>query len=937
MNEALKRIHMQVMWNRLIAVVEEQAQALLHTAFGAITREAGDLSAGVYDTGGRMLAQAVTGTPGHVNTMAAAVQHFLDALPARHDAPRRRLRDQRPVVRHRAPVRFRHGDARCSATRSRSASSPRPATRPTSAASASRPRRARCYEEGLCIPHTAAARAGRARREGVRDRDGELAQSDRGARRPAVADRVQRRGRGAPRRHDARVRSRRRSTSWRATSSTPRAKRRARRSAGCRAATYPTAMTARRLRVADRAEGAPDDRRRRDHRRLSRAARRCRTRGINSPQCYTEAYSVFGLKCIIAPAIPNNAGSLEPFRVLVRGRHVRAPAAAGAGHRAPRDRPDAARPDVRLPRAGARRPRAGRERGLDLGAADGGRGARRDAVQRAQRRPRRHRRAAGQGRAQHHRVSERRRRRPGRDHRERVAARLLGEGIPCPIPAAPASSAAGWAAHRDRQQRSRAVHRRRGDVRQTAQPGSGSRRRPRGAPGAARLGSGPCSKRRRCTSVPAGDRIVLELPGGGGVGDPARRERARIDADVAAGLVQATAPRATTRRADERRNGRARARPHRIENRERELAALGAAWRRLRSRSRDRGDAQVRRRRDHAVRLRRPLCRRRAADRRLPAQVSRAREADRDLDQARARPGDAGVGLEGRRRGDRRYVARAPRRRRRSTSSSSTGGSTKFRATSRCSAGSPTCAAPARSRNIGTTNFDTAHLREIVAAGSRSQPTSCSSRCSIGAPSAAWRSFAAATASRSSATARSPAASSPSAGSARADPRAAARQPLARQVPADSSRTSAAGAHSSARSRRSVAIGRKHGVSASSVAIRYVLDQPGATVAIVGAQDAARLAATLEPFAFALDDEDRAQIAARYRRRAGALRRLLCARARSRQRALQDHVEQPEPIGGPDSMSDALEMNSSCTTCGWKSSRPASRSSATQAPATRST
>lgn len=60
-----------------------------------------------------------------------------------------------------------------------------------------------------------------------------------------------------------------------------------------------------------------------------------------------------------------------------------------------------------------------------------------------------------------------------------------------------------------------------------------------------------------------------------------------------------------------------------------------------------------------------------------------------------------------------------------------------------------------------------------------------------------------------------------------------------------------------------VAIGRKHGVSASSVAIRYVLDQPGATVAIVGAQDAARLAATLEPFAFALDDEDRAQIAAR--------------------------------------------------------------------------
>src|SRR5262250_3896828 len=81
MDEALKRIHMQVMWNRLIAVVEEQAQTLLRTAFGAITREAGDLSAGVYDTGGHMLAQAVTGTPGPVNTMAAAVRHFLDRYP----------------------------------------------------------------------------------------------------------------------------------------------------------------------------------------------------------------------------------------------------------------------------------------------------------------------------------------------------------------------------------------------------------------------------------------------------------------------------------------------------------------------------------------------------------------------------------------------------------------------------------------------------------------------------------------------------------------------------------------------------------------------------------------------------------------------------------------------------------------------------------------
>jgi len=70
-------VQYQVMWNRLISVVEEQAQALVRTAFSTSVREAGDLSAGVYDKDGKMLAQAVTGTPGHVNAMADAVAHFI--------------------------------------------------------------------------------------------------------------------------------------------------------------------------------------------------------------------------------------------------------------------------------------------------------------------------------------------------------------------------------------------------------------------------------------------------------------------------------------------------------------------------------------------------------------------------------------------------------------------------------------------------------------------------------------------------------------------------------------------------------------------------------------------------------------------------------------------------------------------------------------------
>jgi N-methylhydantoinase B len=81
MTSATQLIDLQIMWNRLIAVVEEQAQVLMRTAFSPIVRECGDLSAGVFDRQGRMLAQAVTGTPGHVNSMAESVKHFIRHFP----------------------------------------------------------------------------------------------------------------------------------------------------------------------------------------------------------------------------------------------------------------------------------------------------------------------------------------------------------------------------------------------------------------------------------------------------------------------------------------------------------------------------------------------------------------------------------------------------------------------------------------------------------------------------------------------------------------------------------------------------------------------------------------------------------------------------------------------------------------------------------------
>ena len=83
----LDAIRTQLAWNRLLAIVEEQAQTVMRTAFSTVVREAGDLSAGVFATDGSMLAQAVTGTPGHVNAMAASVRNFLARHPLATLAP----------------------------------------------------------------------------------------------------------------------------------------------------------------------------------------------------------------------------------------------------------------------------------------------------------------------------------------------------------------------------------------------------------------------------------------------------------------------------------------------------------------------------------------------------------------------------------------------------------------------------------------------------------------------------------------------------------------------------------------------------------------------------------------------------------------------------------------------------------------------------------
>src|SRR5215472_13187211 len=74
-------ITLEVLWNRLLAVVNEQQVTLMRTAFSTVVRESQDLACGVFDTRGSMIAQSLTGTPGHINAMATGVRHFLHAYP----------------------------------------------------------------------------------------------------------------------------------------------------------------------------------------------------------------------------------------------------------------------------------------------------------------------------------------------------------------------------------------------------------------------------------------------------------------------------------------------------------------------------------------------------------------------------------------------------------------------------------------------------------------------------------------------------------------------------------------------------------------------------------------------------------------------------------------------------------------------------------------
>ena len=73
---------LEVLWTRLISMVDEAAATLVRTSFSTIVRECNDYAVVVLDAEGRSLAQSSFSIPSFISTLPRTVRHFLARYPA---------------------------------------------------------------------------------------------------------------------------------------------------------------------------------------------------------------------------------------------------------------------------------------------------------------------------------------------------------------------------------------------------------------------------------------------------------------------------------------------------------------------------------------------------------------------------------------------------------------------------------------------------------------------------------------------------------------------------------------------------------------------------------------------------------------------------------------------------------------------------------------
>jgi 5-oxoprolinase (ATP-hydrolysing) len=66
----------EVLWRRLIGVVDEASAALVRSAFSTVVRESDDFSVVITDTGGKLLAQGHKSIPSFIGSLPRTVEHF---------------------------------------------------------------------------------------------------------------------------------------------------------------------------------------------------------------------------------------------------------------------------------------------------------------------------------------------------------------------------------------------------------------------------------------------------------------------------------------------------------------------------------------------------------------------------------------------------------------------------------------------------------------------------------------------------------------------------------------------------------------------------------------------------------------------------------------------------------------------------------------------
>lgn len=80
-SNALDPISLEILWNRLISIADESAAALLRTSFSTIVRESNDFATVLMDADGDSLAENTGGIPSFAGTLPRTLKHFLKRFP----------------------------------------------------------------------------------------------------------------------------------------------------------------------------------------------------------------------------------------------------------------------------------------------------------------------------------------------------------------------------------------------------------------------------------------------------------------------------------------------------------------------------------------------------------------------------------------------------------------------------------------------------------------------------------------------------------------------------------------------------------------------------------------------------------------------------------------------------------------------------------------